>query len=219
MQAKSGQYYRTEQEIAKLMRGSGLPVDFTNPFTRDYAAVKGDIAVNDQSLAEITAEVGSISSRVDATESEIAGLNSVTASLSTSVVNLTLQASDFADRLTLVETDLSSVITDLASHEAQQSAHGATGDIVGTGDYCTLTTGGTVLMAAFLGPSPTSTLLVTSTPTAPSAAYVQTEAVSWVAVINELKTDFNALVDAHNALVGKLNAVISTQKDAKQRSL
>lgn len=218
MSAKSGQYYRTEQEIAKLMRGSGLPVEFTNPFTRDYAAVKGDIAVNDQSLAEITAEVGSISSRVDATESEIAGLNSVTASLSTSVVNLTLQASDFADRLTLVETDLSSVIADLASHEAQQSAHGATGDIVGTGDYCTLTTGGTVLMAAFLGPSPTSTLLVTSTPTAPSAAYVQAEAVSWVAVINELKTDFNALVDAHNALVGKLNAVISTQKDAKQRA-
>ena len=110
-------------------------------------------------------------------------------------------------------------MSDLATHEAQQSAHGATGDIVGTGDYCTLTTGGTVLMAAFLGPSPTSTLLVTSTPTAPSAAYVQAEAVSWVAVINELKTDFNALVDAHNALVGKLNAVISTQKDAKQRSL
>ena len=57
MPANSRQYYRTEQEIAKLMRGSGLPVEFTSPFTKDYAAVKGDIASSDGELVKINQSI------------------------------------------------------------------------------------------------------------------------------------------------------------------
>jgi len=217
MPAKSGQYYRTEQEIAKLMRGSGLPIEFINPFTKDYAAVKGDIETGGQNLAEIVADVDAINVRLSSAEGEISGLNSDVLSLNTSVLDLTLRTSDIEGRLTPIETDLSSVIAGLALHESQQSAHGATGDIVGTGDYCTITTGGTVLLAAFLASSPTSSLSITTTPTAPSAAYSQAEALTWVATINELKADFNALITAYNSLVANVNAIISTQKTARQR--
>lgn len=199
------------------MRGSGLPTEFINPFVKDYAAVKGDIEASDQSLASIVADVAAIDFRVSSTEAEISGLNSDVLSLNTSVMDLTLRTADIEDRLAPVETDLSSVIADLASHESQQSAHGATGDIVGTDDFCTITTGGTVLLAAFLASSPTSALSITTTPTAPSAAYSQAEALTWVATINELKADFNALITAYNSLVGNVNAIISTQKTARQR--
>jgi hypothetical protein len=217
MLASGRQYYRTEQEIAKLFKSSGLPMEFTNPFTRDYAAVKGDIAGSDEELQGLINTVSAIEIRVSQAESEISSLNVDVASLNTSVLNLTLQAADFEDRLVIVETDLSSVIADFGMHESAQSAHGATGDIVGTDDYCTLAVGGTVLLAAALTPSPTSTLVVTNTPTAPSGAYVQAEAITWVNTINELKTEFNALILEYNQLVAKVNDIISTQETAKQR--
>lgn len=218
MPAKSGQYYRTEQEIAKLMRGSGLPVEFTNPFTRDYAAVKGDIAVNDSNLEQITQDIAALDVRVLITETEISSLNSDVVSLNTSVLNLTLQAADFEDRLVVVEGNLDDLTADFNLHTADDSAHGATGDIVGTDDYCTALVGGTVLLASALAASPASTLSITTTPTAPSAAYVQAEALTWVTTINELKTDFNALITEFNDLVAKVNAIIDTQEVAKQRA-
>ena len=218
MPANSRQYYRTEQEIAKLMRGSGLPAEFTNPFTKDYAAVKGDIEVNDENLEQITQDINALDIRVSSTENEIASLNSDVDSLNTSVLNLTLQAADFEDRLTVVEDDLNDITTDFNLHTDDDSAHGATGDIVGTDDYCTALVGGTVLLASALAASPTSTLVITSTPNAAGAAYLQADAATWVAAINEIKADFNLLIAEYNALVAKVNAIIDTQEAAKQRA-
>jgi hypothetical protein len=217
MPAKSGQYYRTEQEIAKLMRGSGLPMGFTDPFTKDYAAVKSDVAGTDESLEQVISDIDSLDGRVLNAESEISSLNSDVDSLNTSVLNLALQAADFEDRLVIVEDDLTDLTTDFNLHTADESAHGATGDIVGTDDYCTPTVGGTVLLASALSPNANSTLVITTTPTAPGAVYLQAEAVTWVATINELKTDFNALILEFNQLVSKVNSIISTQETAKQR--
>lgn len=218
MPTNSRQYYRTEQEIARLMRGSGLPAEFTNPFTKDYAAVKGDIEVNDANLEQITQDINALDIRVSSTENEISSLNSDVDSLNTSVLNLTLQAADFENRLVVVEGDLNDLTEDFNLHTADESAHGATGDIVGTGDYCTALVGGTVLLASSLAANPASALSITATPTAPSVAYVQAEALTWVATINELKTDFNALITEFNNLVSKVNAIIDTQEAAKQRA-
>lgn len=218
MPANSRQYYRTEQEIARLMRGSGLPVEFTNPFTRDYAAVKGDIASTGGDVEVVQGEVDQLKIRVSVTESEISSLNSDVDSLNTSVFNLTLQVADIDGRLVIVENDLSDLTTDFNIHTADESAHGATGDIVGTGDYCTALLGGTVLLASALAASPASTLVITSTPNAAGVAYLQADAATWVAAINELKADFNLLITEYNLLVAKVNAIIDTQEVAKQRA-
>ena len=74
------------------------------------------------------------------------------------------------------------------------------------------------MLASALTASPASTLSVTTTPTAPGAVYVQAEAVTWVATINELKADFNALIIEYNSLVTKVNGIISTQVSSNQRA-
>lgn len=218
MPAKSGQYYRTEQEIAKLMRGSGLPVEFTNPFTKDYAAVKGDIAGADENLSEVMRDVAALDERVSDSESEIATLNSNVGSLNTSVISISLQTADLDARLVIVEDDLGDLTSDFNLHTADQSAHGATGDIVGTDDYCTATIGGTVLLAEPLAPNALVSFTITSTPNPAGVAYSQADAASWVAAINEIKADFNALITEFNFLVSKVNAIIDTQETAKQRA-
>lgn len=218
MPANSRQYYRTEQEIARLMKGSGLPIEFTNPFTRDYAAVKGDIASTVGDIEVVQEEVEQLEIRVSTAESEISSLNSDVDSLNTSVFNLTLQVADIDDRLIVVEDDLSDLTTDFNIHTADESAHGATGDIVGTGDYCTALVGGTVLLASALAASPASTLVITSTPNAAGVAYLQADAATWVAMLNEIKADFNTHIAEFNSLVAKVNAIIDTQEVAKQRA-
>jgi len=219
MPANSRQYYRTEQEIAKLMKGSGLPIEFTNPFTRDYAAVKGDIAQSGGDIEAVQKEVDQLELRVAVTESDIGSLNSNVDSLNTSVFNLTLQVADIDDRLIVVEDDLGDLTTDFNIHTADQSAHGATGDIVGTDDYCTALVGGTVLLASALAANASSTLSITSIPASAAVAYNQGDATTWVNAINEIKADFNALIVEYNLLVTKVNDIIDTQKVAKQRSV
>lgn len=225
MPAKSGQYYRTEQEIAKLFQTAGLPMSFTNHFTRDYAAVKGDIAVNDETLTGIIASVDLLDIRVGNTESSISSLNSSVSSLNTTVTNLSLQTADIDARLVIaegeigvIEVDLLALTVDFNAHESANSAHGASGDIVGVNDFCTLSTGGTVLLASALAASPTSTLAVVATPNAAGISYDQADAATWVSAINELKSDFNALITEYNALVSKVNGIISTQVSSNQRA-
>jgi hypothetical protein len=122
------------------------------------------------------------------------------------------------DRLVIVEDDLGDLITDFNIHTADESAHGATGDIVGTDDYCTPIIGGTVLLASAVSEVPASTLSIAATPNAAGATYVQADAATWVAMLNEIKTDFNALIVEHNALRAQLNLSLSTEVTAKQRA-
>lgn len=215
--AKNGQYYVTEQEIAKLLGTSGLPMAFTSQFTRDYAAVKSDIGSNSTSLDKIISDVDALDVRVLTTESNIATINSDIDSLNTSVLTLTLQAADFEIRISDTEIGLSTLDSGFNLHITDDSAHGATGNIVGTDDFCTTSVGGTVLLATALAQSTASTLSITTTPNAAGVGYVQADAASWVTTINELKTDFNALIAEFNLLVAKVNDILITQEVAKQR--
>lgn len=202
--AKNAQIYVTENEIAELLSYTDLPMRFKNQFTKDYAAIKRDITKSGGDIDGLTQDIDALKVRVSVAESNIASLNTAVVSLDT--------------RLGIVEVDLSLLGLEFQDHVDATEAHGATGDIVGTNDYCTALLGGTVLLASALAASPASTLEIISTPNAAGAAYLQADAATWVAAINEIKADFNALITEYNALVAKVNAIIDTQEVAKQRA-
>jgi len=122
-------------------------------------------------------------------------------------------------QIVVINGQISTLTTNLNNHVAAQSAHGATGDIVGTDDYCTATVGGTVLLAAAQANASTATITPpVALGTAP-AAYNQAYAQSQTDAINTLITNVSDLRTALNALVGVVNNMLATERTAKQRAV
>jgi len=184
----SNQYYITETDVSKMLKLSGLPMDFQGLFSRDYVAIKRDILAN-------TDEAAALESRVSALDSDLTAIDL---------------------RLDTAEVDINGVESDLASHEADNSAHGATGDIVGTDDYCTLATGGTVKLAASVANATASAVNAVLNPNAAGIAYLQADAATWVAMLNEHKTNINQLTADLNAAITQLNLLMANSRTALQ---
>lgn len=104
-----------------------------------------------------------------------------------------------------------------ADHRAATSAHGATGNIVGTDDYATDLVGGTVLQAAAVTDASASSVSVTSGDvSAAPAAYTQAWGIEVETLANEVKADVNTLVTDVNAIKDQLNALLAAMRTAKQ---
>ncbi|USD64210.1 hypothetical protein [Vibrio sp. SCSIO 43136] len=93
----------------------------------------------------------------------------------------------------------------ITNHIGTESTHGATGNIVGTQDYCQPTSGGVVNLAAHIADINQVSITLQNAP----ADYDQTHAQS---VVDAVKT----LGAAHNELVTKVNAILAGQQNAKQ---
>ena len=128
----------------------------------------------------------------------------------TDIVTLFVRVDDADEAIVLVNTSLN-------NHKASDSAHGVSGDNVGTGNYCTLLLGGVVDLAAAVTNANDSTVDVVS-PSAPTAAatYTQSDIEAMVVLINEQKASTNQLTTDLNAVVTQLNEVITNSKNAKQ---
>lgn len=125
-----------------------------------------------------------------------------------------------ADAIASIDGRLTTAETTISNHVGAQSAHGATGDIVGTDDYCTATVGGTVLLAAAQANAVSSTVAVTSPDAgAAPAAYTQAQMAQVVALVNELKADLTQTVSDLNAAIAVINNMLATERTAKQRAL
>lgn len=203
-------YFPTESDLAELFAKAGLPQDFSNKFIKDYAAIKRNVDQNaeatDDNTADIevvAAELGEVSYRLTLAEFEIISIG----------VRLTTAEGE----IDTLRIDLDQLRLEFDAHVADQSAHGATGDIVGTDDYATALVGGTVLLAAAVTDAIASTVSVTSPDaTAAPAAYNQTQAQSVVTLANEMKGDINTLVTNLNSVVTQLNALLASERAAKQ---
>lgn len=187
---KTSQYYVTESEISKLLAQSGLPADFQRFFSRDYASLKADAS----STSELVVDNDD---RLAALEDDLGEVN---------------------DELSLQDVRITSVSNDLDAHEADLSAHGANGNIVGTNDYATTLVGGTVKLAAATANATSSTVSVTLAPNAAGVAYSQTDAATWVALLNQQKTMINQLTSDLNALITLFNSSLATERTALQRA-
>lgn len=123
-------------------------------------------------------------------------------------------------RLDAAELDIDTLQADLTAHVGAQSAHGASGNIVGTNNYCTATVGGTVLLADAQANAVASTVAVTSPDAgAAPAAYTQAQMAQVVALVNELKADLTQTVSDLNAAITVINNMLATERTAKQRAL
>lgn len=202
-------YYVSETDIRQLMLLGNFPPQFSNLFTRDYAALKNDVGSTETRLSTAESTIEVILVRLDDHDTYLAGLDN---RLDTAEATLL----DHELRIDQAETDINDLQDDLADHIADRTTHGATGNIVGTGDYCTAVVGGTVLLASAVTNAVPSSVSVTSTPNAAGVAYVQADAATWVAMLNELKTDLNALVSDTNAAITQLNALLAAERAAKQ---
>jgi len=123
---------------------------------------------------------------------------------------------------TSADTTANRHVTDAAmkaatDHRAATSAHGATGDIVGTDDYATALLGGTVLLAAAVTDAVASAVAVASSDiSAAPAAYTQAWGQEVEALGNECKADINTLVSDVNAIKDQLNALLASERTALQ---
>ena len=137
--------------------------------------------------------------------------------LATSEDSIVIRVGNIETRLTVVEDDLGELTIAFVEHVSDDSAHGVSGNNVGTGNYCSSSTGGVVNLAALTSDATDSTVEVTSPDaTASPAAYDQVIAQTSVTLVNELKADVTQLTTDLNAAIAQLNDLLAKQKTAKQ---
>lgn len=214
--ARDNNYYVTEQEIAKLFNNlfpqGAQSRPFVNQYVKDYAALKNTSMESENGLEEIKQDVSQIDVRVSGVETNVSALN-------TDVNALNIFTGELDVRLGQVEVDLSLTMLELDDHVNATEAHGASGDIVGTDDFCTATKGGTVLLATPLSNKASFSATISLNANPAGAAYSQTDAATWVAMLNEIKADLNSLFVDHTILINYVNSIKTTQEAAKQRAV
>lgn len=114
-------------------------------------------------------------------------------------------------RITVIEGGLSDHIDD-------NSAHGASGSVIGAEDYAQASVGGTVYLASAVANSPASAVSAVLNPNTAPAVYSQADAATWVAMLNEHKATINQLTADLNSLIVLFNASLSSERSAKQRA-
>lgn len=119
-----------------------------------------------------------------------------------------------------VVLQLMNVTNELDFHVAQSSAHGASGDLVGSNNYASAVKGGAVLLADAVADAIDSTVTVAA-PNASAApvAYSQVQVQELVTLANELKSDLTQAVSDLNAAIAVINDMLASERTAKQRAL
>jgi len=226
----STRYYISETDVAQLIGLGNFPAQFSTLFTRDYAALKRDVGSTEDRLKDaetrlngIDDEIAIIIVRLDDHDSYLAGLDSRLDAAEATIVNHESRLDsaeatilDHELRIDAAETNITTLQDGLTDHIADRTTHGATGNIVGTDDYCTAVIGGTVLLASAVANAVPVSVSIASTPNAAGVAYLQADAATWVAMLNEIKTDFNTFVTEANAAITQLNALLAAERAAKQ---
>ena len=102
-----------------------------------------------------------------------------------------------------------------AEHIAATSAHGATGDLIGTGDAATTALRGAVYQGLAVDDAESSTVAVAAADvTAPPGTWDTAWGDEVRALANELKADLGSVVSDHNDLTASVNALLSSLRTA-----
>lgn len=157
-------------------------------FARDYASIKGNIS-NVVTATEGNSEtIESLDVRLDAAE---------------------LQITAIVGRVDALQNDL-------ANHVAATNAHGAIGNIVGTGNAAQAAVRGVVLLGSAVANASASAVTPPAALAAAPAAYAQAYAQSQTAAINALAVNVADLQTALNGAITQLNALLVSQRNAGQ---
>lgn len=115
--------------------------------------------------------------------------------------------------------DVSEIADNLTYHVLQTSTHGATGNIIGSGDFAQESTTGVAYKALAVADAVASSVAITSPDAAAApATYSQSQIQGIVDLVNELKSALAQLVSDHNGAVSTVNSSLQTERDAQQRT-
>ena len=178
-----------------------------------------DIDTNEQAIAVNATNIATNATNI---ATNTANINTNTANIATNATNIATNTTNIATNATNIATNATNIATNatnittnttnLTNHETDNSAHGVSGDNVGTLDYCSLSVGGVALLCESRGNSSSTAEQVTqANATVAPAAYNQAQIQTIVSLANDtkekynqLETDFQALLTAHNDLLAKL---------------
>lgn len=187
-------YLDQVKNVQEIATSTDEIIDQVNTNTDDITQAKADIIQNAQDIDTNTTNIGTNTTNI--------GTN--TTNIGTNTTNIGTNATNIGNNTTAI----GQVASDLNNHEILDSAHGVTGDNVGTGDYCSLVLGGVVDLAALVADL---TQIVTADIGAAPAAYDQTYTQSVTDLTNENKAKVNEIVL-------KVNEIIAGQKFSGQMS-
>jgi len=213
---KASQYYVSDTDIAQLMAISGLPANFRQLFARDYSALKRDVGGDKDAITALEERATDAEDRLDAAEGQIDIIDAQIVDITLRVTTAEGDILDLALRVTQTESDIADNRADFDDHVIDTTTHGTTGAIVGTGNYATGAIGGTVLLAAAVADAVASSANAALNPNAAGVVYLQADAATWVAMLNEHKTQINLLKTDLNLAITQLNALLASERTAKQ---
>ena len=181
----------------------GLDVDQLNTAFSWYTELVGKIT-----------DTGSISwIQVSKSGASLADLPSRGHNLLTGIAAVDSASPDTVKDKHVSNNDLKQLVDKDVTHDAHialTAAHGSTGSIVGTDNFATTTTGGTVKKSAAVADAGASSVSVTSANiSAAPAAYAQSWGVEVETLGNEMKGDINQLVTDVNAIRATLNTLMA----------
>ncbi len=186
-------YIFTEAELQRTLGGK-LP----DQFIKDYIASKTNSQALLDAIDKNTVDIEQLFLDLAATDDALAALTI---------------------RVTNAEGEIDTLQIDLTNHIAAQSAHGASGDVVGNLDYAAASIGGVVWLATAVGDAvdsaTTPPVSVGAAPAAYNQVYEQTQADA----INDLIGNVIDLQNALNSAIDVINSSLATERTAKQRAV
>ena len=173
-----------------------------------------EVAIADNAIA-ISVNATNIATNADDISTNATNIATNVTNISTNAGNISTNATNISTNTTNISTNASGIstnATNLTNHEADTSAHGVTGVNVGTLDYCSLSVGGVALLCESRSNSSSTAEQVTqANATVAPAAYNQVQIQTIVSLANDtkekynqLESDFQTLLTAHNDLLTKL---------------
>ena len=193
------EYIATESDMRQQV-GRVLP----DRFIKDYVAIKQTIGASIDQTNTNSENIDTLDARLDTAE--------------VAIVSLDDRVDTAEGDITALDGRVDTVESGLSNHIDAESAHGASGDIVGTDDYCTASVGGTVLLAGAVANANQVSTTIPIFVAAAGATYSQAHTQTQIDTINALRQNVTDLVAANNALVSTINQMLATERTAKQRA-
>lgn len=201
-----------QQNIETIAGATDINQEQVEQNTEDIATNAANIATNTSDIATNAADIATNASNITTNTANIA---TNTSDIATNASDIATNASDIATNA----SDIATNTTNISNHIAETSAHGVTGNNIGTEDYAQTLVGGAVLLAVKISDATqTATSIATADVGAAPATYDQAYAQEQTDLINECKATINDLVIDMTDIVTQFNALLIAEQNAKQMS-
>lgn len=159
----------------------------------------------------------------NATDDIIEQVDKNTADIIVNTDNIKINADNIqinVENIQINKDAIALVAFNLQEHEDDNSVHGVTGTVIGTGDFPTESVGGAVKKSALVSNATvTATEILTPSIGAAGPTYTQAYAQQQTDLINEEKTTINDIITDLEGVATQFNDLLAKAKAAEQMTL